>query len=59
MLNPNDAATLILNDAQHQGEYRLGRIAGPTVVLGSDSPQRKQFGNVVGCRDTKADVVRQ
>jgi hypothetical protein len=45
--------------ALKQGEYRLGRIGGPAVVLGSDCSQRRQFGNVVGSRDTKADVLRQ
>jgi hypothetical protein len=60
----DDAVALLRDEAcsgvaLKQGAYRLGRIAWPAVVFGRDGPQRKQFGNVVGCRDTKGDVFRQ
>jgi hypothetical protein len=60
----DDAVPLLRDEASSgvalkQDEHRLGRIAGTAVVLGGDGPQRKQFGNVIGCRDTKADVFRQ
>jgi hypothetical protein len=45
--------------AVEQGKHRLGRIAGPAVVLGSDGPQRKQSRNIAGGRDVKADISRQ